>query len=100
MGLFAYLGGFSLGSMAYSAQQIGICTILELNTNCHVLTPILDRYGVLPQDRPYIMAFYIRGLMAIISEWLKNDCADSITYVTGVIQQCVKIPQSETMNDV
>ena len=34
----------------------------------HVFTPILDRYGVLQQDRPYIMAFYIRGLMAIISE--------------------------------
>ena len=66
----------------------------------HVFTPILDRYGVLQQDRPYIMAFYIRGLMAIISEWLKNDCADSITYVTGVIQQCVKMPQSETMNAV
>ena len=62
-----------------------------------MFTPILDRYDVLPQDRPYIMAFYIRGLMAIISEWLKNDCADSITYVTSVIQQCVKMPQSETM---
>ena len=58
------------------------------------------RYGVLQQDRPYIMAFYIRGLMAIISEWLKNDCTDSITYVTGVIQQCVKMPQSETTNAV
>lgn len=46
------------------------------------------------------MSFYIRGLMAIISEWLKNDGTDSITYVTGVIQQCVKIPQSETMNAV
>ena len=45
-----------------------------------MFTPILDRYGVLQQDRPYIMAFYIRGLMAIISEWLKNDCADSITW--------------------
>ena len=66
----------------------------------YVFAPILDRYGVLPQDRPYIMAFYIRGLMAIISEWLKNDCVDSITHVTGVIQQCVKIPQSETTNAV
>ena len=66
----------------------------------HVFTPILDRYGVPEQDRTYIMAFYIQGLMAIISEWLKNDCSDSITYVTGVIQQCVKIPQSETMNAV
>ena len=66
----------------------------------YVFTPILDRYGVPEQDRTYIMAFYIQGLMAIISEWLKNDCSDSITYVTGVIQQCVKIPQSETMNAV
>ena len=66
----------------------------------HVFTPILDRYGVPEQERTYIMAFYIQGLMAIISEWLKNDCSDSITYVTGVIQQCVKIPQSEPMNAV
>lgn len=35
-----------------------------------------------------------------ISEWLKNDCTDSIMYVTGVIQQCVKMPQSETTNAV
>lgn len=61
----------------------------------HVFTPILDRYGVLQQDRPYIMAFYIRGLMAIISEWLKNDCTDSITYVTGLIQQCVKFHKAK-----
>ena len=27
-------------------------------------------------------------------------CQTSITYVTGVIQQCVKMPQSETMNAV
>ena len=66
----------------------------------YVFTPILDRYGVPEQDRTYIMAFYIQGLMAIISEWLKNDCSDSITYITCVIQQCVKMPQSETMNVV
>ena len=69
MGLFAYLGGFSLGSMAYSAQQIGICTILELNTNCHVFTPILDRYGVLPQDRPYIVTFHAVLLASPPGEW-------------------------------
>ena len=56
----------------------------------HVLTPILDRYGVAEQDRPYLMAFYLHGLMAIISEWLKHDCADSIEYIAGMIQQCVK----------
>ena len=43
---------------------------------CHVFTPILERFGVPQQDRRYVMAFYIQGLMAIISEWLRNDCVD------------------------
>ena len=55
----------------------------------HVFTPILDRYHVSEQDRNYIMAFYIRGLIAIITEWLKGDCADPIDHVIAVIQQCV-----------
>lgn len=61
----------------------------------HVFMPILDRYGVPEQDRPYLMAFYIHGLMAIISEWLKNDCADSIADVVNVIQRCVKRHREE-----
>ena len=61
----------------------------------HVFTPILDRYGMPQQDRRYIMAFYIQGLMAIISEWLRNDCADSIAYVVDMIQRCVKRRREE-----
>ena len=46
----------------------------------HVIAPILDRYGVPQQDRPYLMAFYLHGLIAIILEWLKNGCAKPIEY--------------------
>ena len=63
---------------------------------CHVFTPILDRYGIPQQDRRYIMAFYIQGLMAIISEWLRNDCADSIAYIVDMIQRCAKRSREET----
>ena len=55
----------------------------------HVITPILERYGVPEQDRTYLMAFYISGLMAIITEWLKNGCSDSIEQIVGVMQRCV-----------
>ena len=55
----------------------------------HVFTPILERHQVPAQDRTYIMAFYIRGLMAIITEWLKGDCANPIDHVIAVMQQCV-----------
>ncbi len=61
----------------------------------YVLLPILDRYGVPEKDRPYLLAFYIQGLMAIISEWLKHDCADSIEYVVDMIQRCVKRRKEE-----
>lgn len=55
----------------------------------NVFTPILERYMVPQQDRKYIMAFYIRGLIAIITEWIKQDCTDSVDYLISVIQKCV-----------
>ena len=56
----------------------------------YVITPVLDRCGVPERERPYLMAFYLHGLMAVISEWLKNDCAEPVEYIAGVIQRCVK----------
>lgn len=58
----------------------------------HVITPILERYQVPERDRGYRMAFYIRGVMGIITQWLEGDCADSIDFVISVIEQCVMRP--------
>ena len=55
----------------------------------HVFTPILERFQIAEPDRPYMVAFYIHGLMAILSEWLKHDCANSIPHVCAVMEQCV-----------
>ena len=55
----------------------------------HVFLPILERYKVPEQDRSYMMEFYIHGLMAVIAEWLKNDCEDTIEHVIAVMQKCV-----------
>ena len=54
-----------------------------------VFAPILERFQVSPQDRQYIMAFYIHGLMAIIAEWIKQGCTDSVEHIISVISQCV-----------
>ncbi len=61
----------------------------------YVFKSIFDRYGVPEQDRCYIMAFYIQGLMAIISEWLRNECTDSIVYIIEMFQRCVKRRKEE-----
>lgn len=56
---------------------------------CHVFTPILERYRIPEQDRKYLMAFYVRGLIAIVAEWLKRDCSDSIEHIISVMERCI-----------
>ena len=56
----------------------------------HVITPILERYGVPEAEQSYLMAFYISGLIAIIKAWLEGGCANSIQHIIAVIQRCVQ----------
>lgn len=54
------------------------------------LEPILNRFGVAAEDRKFLMAFYISGLTAIVNEWLRNDCADSVEKISELMRRCVK----------
>lgn len=57
-----------------------------------VFVPVLDIYNVPVGQRRYIMSFYIQGIIAIISEWLKDDCREDVEYIVGIFQQCVQRP--------
>lgn len=61
--------------------------------NRHVFAPILNRFQVPSSEQKYIMPFYIHGLMAIINEWLREDCKDSVEHLISAMQIC--IPQHE-----
>lgn len=50
-----------------------------------VLMPILERYSVPEENRRYIVSFYIHGMMAIISQWICDDCKDSPEHITFLI---------------
>lgn len=54
-----------------------------------VITPILERFNVPKENRKYMMSFYINGIMAIIAEWLQNDCKESTEKITAVIRQVI-----------
>ena len=56
----------------------------------HVFIPILNRFGVPRDDQKYMLQFHISGLMAVINEWLKDDCRDSIEHIISVMQRCIK----------
>lgn len=54
-----------------------------------IFSPILDRFGQEEKIKPYLVLFYISGLMAIVIEWLKNDCAESVEEIISVIEVCM-----------
>ena len=57
--------------------------------NRHVFVPILERFNVPSDDHQYIMSFYISGLMAVINEWLRDDCREPVKHIISVMQLCI-----------
>ncbi len=55
----------------------------------HILNPILDRFLISESDKKYIMSFYMKGIMGIITTWLEEDCEDSLEHIIQVIQTCI-----------
>lgn len=54
----------------------------------YIMDPILEKYHIPKENRKYIIAFYIQGIMGIIREWLQDDCNSSIENITNIIKQC------------
>ncbi len=55
----------------------------------NVFDPILDRFHYPDHVRKYVMMFYLNGLTAIIKEWLKDGCKESIDELSVVIHCCI-----------
>lgn len=55
----------------------------------NIFNPILDRFHYPPNDRQYVMMYYLNGINAIVGEWLKNDCVKPIKEISEIISVCV-----------
>lgn len=62
----------------------------------YVFDPILERFHYSEAYRPYVMRFYLNGVNAIVTEWLKTDCRLSVEEISAVIRQCI-FGQDETL---
>lgn len=54
----------------------------------NIFIPILDRFNVKENEKEYLLSFYINGIMAIIKEWINNNCEDEIGVVEDIIIRC------------
>lgn len=59
------------------------------NLKNFVLFPILEKFNVKESERPYLVAFYISGIVAVIKEWLSGGCKESIADIGQIIMRCV-----------
>lgn len=57
-----------------------------------IFGPILTRFGVSEKEQPLIMIFYLKGLIGVVTEWVKHDCAESKDEIISVIQKCIVKP--------
>lgn len=55
----------------------------------NIFNPILDRFLYPTSDRRYVMMYYLNGITAIITEWLKDDCKKSTAEISEIIQYCI-----------
>ena len=54
-----------------------------------VFHPILDRFHYPKDEQHYVMMFYLNGITAIITEWLKDTCEKSIEDISSIIHYCI-----------
>ena len=55
----------------------------------NIFTPILDRFHYPREEQKYVMMFYLNGITAILTEWIKDDCQKSIEEISSIIRHCV-----------
>ena len=55
----------------------------------YIYIPVLDRFGISEEERNYVMMYYLNGIMAIITEWIKEDCRKPIEDIIDIIIRCV-----------
>ena len=54
-----------------------------------VFNPILDRFHYPRDEQHYVMVFYLNGITAIITEWLKDGCHKSMEDISSIIHDCI-----------
>lgn len=54
-----------------------------------IFNPVLARFSVREEERPFIISFYINGIAAVVNVWLNEDCKTDIDKITKLIIGCI-----------
>ncbi len=54
-----------------------------------IYNPIMDRFGYPESDRKYVMSYYLNGITALVTEWIKDGCEKTIEEMCKIITVCI-----------
>ena len=61
-----------------------------------IFVPIYAKHGVTDKKLiNYMQKYFLKGIDAIINEWVRHDCEDDILFICEIITYCVR-PMSYT----
>lgn len=63
----------------------------------NVLKPIFTRFNIPEIEQKYWLQYHICGIMAIVQEWLKDDCQESTDDIIRIIENCVRADHTKEL---
>lgn len=61
-----------------------------------VFYPIMGKFHVPEEKKPFLIMFTLDGIMGIVKLWLKNGCREEIDFVAEMIMECIARPEYST----
>lgn len=57
----------------------------------NIFAPIYAKHGVTDKKLiRYMQKYFLKGIDAIINEWVRNDCEDDVIFICEIITACVR----------
>lgn len=56
----------------------------------HILSPIMDKFGIKEEEKKYFAIFYMNGILGVIQVWVNNGCKEDIDYIVDIICRQIK----------
>lgn len=76
---------------AYYRNSVWLDSRKIFENRCNqIFFPIMKRFRIPENEQRFYVHFYIHGIMAIIQEWLKGNCAESVSEIEKIITGCVR----------
>ena len=60
-----------------------------------VFQPALIHFGVPEKERPYVLSFYLNGVLSVIGTWIEGDCQEDPEEIADFIERQTRLHEQD-----